>query len=621
MDKEKKKIIIVDDNVENLTALKNTLKDNYEAYPCPSAAKMFDLLKHIRSDLILLDVEMPEMNGYEALQKLKDDDKYKDIPVLFLTSMNDARDELKGLSLGAVDYIRKPFVAPLLLQRIRTHLSVLEKENEIRHLLDLKTEEVKMREKAEQEAESASQAKGDFLSHMSHEIRSPLNAVIGMINIANEEKTLEGVKVYLEKAANAARHVLGVINDILDMSKIEANKLELSYGEFDFNKMMTNIVDVTGIRAMEKHIQISVNMKPDIPQFVICDELRLTQVITNLMTNAIKFTPDNGTVTLNVEMLENEQKEFLTTEDTEFHGGKEEPRTKTPCTAYQRYDETSVVNSSSLNNTVTLRIEVADSGIGISPEQQAKLFTAYNQADRTIAKQFGGTGLGLAISKRIIELMGGKIWIESELGKGAKFIFTLKMKKGTQTPAPAGTETSGTDAAALTSLTSQTGTAAGVPGIKASDLHLQGVTILAAEDMDFNREVLAKYLEKTGVTVDFAENGKEAVEKFKVNYEKYSLIFMDINMPEMNGDEATKLIRAYEEELNKRAAGNDSEEFPKETPKRLSECPKSIPIIAMTADVFKEDVEKCLSVGMNDHISKPVVPKILYAKIKQHLGL
>ena len=540
---ERKKIIVVDDNPENLNVLKNTMKELYTVYPCPSAAEMFNLLEHVTPELILLDVEMPEMNGYEAIKKLKVDNKRKDIPVIFLTSMTDAQSELEGLSYGAVDYIRKPFVAPLLLQRIKTQLSILEQQTEIKHLLDLKTEEVKMREKAEQEAESASQAKGDFLSHMSHEIRSPLNAVIGMINIANEEKTIEGIKVYLEKAGNAAKHVLGVINDILDMSKIEANKLELSDSEFDFPKMMTNIVDVTGIKAQEKHIQIVTDISKDIPPIVICDELRLAQVITNLMTNAIKFTPDNGKVQLNAQKLEEKEDE------------------------------------------VKIRIEVADSGIGISPEQQSKLFSAYNQADRTIAKQFGGTGLGLAISKRIIEMMQGTIWIESELGKGAKFIFTLKMKKGKGTAAAA-TEAAGAPAPAA------------VPSVKATDLHLQGYTILAAEDMDFNREVLSKYLEKTGVTIDYAENGKEAVEKFKVNYEKYCMILMDINMPEMDGDEATKIIRALD--------------IPKA---------KEIPIVAMTADVFKEDVEKCLSVGMNDHISKPIVPKIIYAKIKQHLKL
>ena len=541
MSNGRKKIIATDDNVENLNALKNTLKDLYEVYPCPSAEKMFILLEHVKPDLILLDVEMPEMNGYEAAKKLKSEARYSEIPFIFLTSMSDAQSEMEGLTIGALDYIRKPFVAPLLLQRIKTHMSIVEQEREIKQLIELKTEEVKLREAAEQEADNASRAKGEFLSHMSHEIRSPLNAVIGMINIANDENELDKIKLYLGKADNAAKHVLGVINDILDMSKIESNKLDLSFGEFDFRKMMTNIVDVTGIRAQEKHQQIAVNMNPNIPSYVISDELRLSQVITNLMTNAIKFTPEKGTVTLSAEKL------------------------------------------GEIDGEITIRIEVADSGIGISPEQQKKLFQAYNQADSSISGKFGGTGLGLVITKRIIELMQGTIWIESELGKGAKFIFTIKVKQGTQ---------------AEVKTTASSGAQSAHTGIKAVDLHLQGYTILAAEDMDFNREVLAKYLEKTGVTIDFAENGKICVDKFKANPDKYCLIFMDINMPEMTGDEATKTIRA----LDMKQA-------------------KEIPIVAMTADVFKEDVEKCLSIGMNDHISKPIVPKIIYAKLKQHLKL
>jgi len=530
---EQKKIIVVDDNIENLTALKNTMKDSYEVYPCPSALKMFNLLEFFRPDIILLDVEMPEMNGYEAIKKLKSSDKFHEIPVIFLTAMGEAQNEIEGLKLGAVDYIHKPFVAPLLLQRIKTHLALMEQKTEIQNLLEMKTKEVSLREAAELEAENASKAKGDFLSHMSHEIRSPLNAVIGMINIANEEDSIENIKRYLEKAGNAARHVLGVINDILDMSKIEANKLELAESEFDFRKMMTNIIDVTSIRAQEKQQQIIANMSPSLPTIVICDELRLSQVITNLMTNAIKFTPEKGTVTLSADKTEEKDGE------------------------------------------ITLKITVADSGIGISPDQQKKLFSAYNQADNTISKKFGGTGLGLVISKQIIELMQGTIWIESELGKGAKFIFTINVKKGTV----------------------KEQTAASPVEIKAADLNLKAFTILAAEDMDFNREVLAKYLEKTGVNIDFAENGKIAVDKYKENPDKYNLILMDINMPEMNGDEATIQIRAFEKEQNR----------------------KPIIIVAMTADVFKEDVEKCLSVGMNDHISKPVVPKIIFAKLKQYL--
>jgi len=538
MTEEQNKIIVVDDNLDILSVIRNILKDNYEVYPCPSVAKMFVVLEHIKPDLILLDVEMPETNGYEAAKKLKNSAQYKDIPIIFLTSMVDEQSEIEGLSIGAVDYIRKPIVVPLFLQRIKTHLSFLEQKKvilarnkEIEELLEIKTNEIKLREKAEQEAQNASRAKGDFLSHMSHEIRSPLNAVIGMINIVTEKDDIQTIKLYLEKAGNAAKQVLGVINDILDISKIEANKFELSYGEFNFVKMITTIVDVISIRAHEKHHNIAVTLDPDIPPFIIGDELRLAQVITNLMANAVKFTPENGKIELNAQKLE------------------------------EKDDE------------VTIRIEVVDSGIGISPIHQKKLFTSYSQADNNIAQKYGGTGLGLVISKQIVELMHGTIWIESELKKGSKFIFTIKAKKGT------GNTVSASNDEPVT-----------------TDYNFKGYTILVAEDIEINREVLAMFLEKTGVSIDFAENGKIIVDMFKANPDKYSLILMDIHMPEMDGNEATKIIRSLD---GKKA--------------------KQIPVIAMTADVFKEDIDKCLASGMNDHIAKPIVPEIVFAKLKQYL--
>jgi signal transduction histidine kinase len=502
---ERKNIIVVDDNPETLNVLRVTLKDFYKVYPSLSASKMFDLLEHIQPDLILLDVEMREMNGYEAIEKLKSDDKYNTIPVIFLTSMSDEQSEMQGLKLGAVDYIHKPFVTQVLLQRIQTHLSLMEQQRvirdwnkEIEELLEIKTKEASLHEAAEQEAQNASRAKGEFLSHMSHEIRSPLNAVIGMINIAGNADNIQTIKHCLERADNAARHVLGVINDILDMSKIEANKLELSYGEFDFGKMLANIIDVTNVRAEEKHQHIAVNVNENVPPFIIGDELRLSQVITNLLTNAIKFTPENGKVILNAEKLDDQDGE------------------------------------------ITLRIEVIDSGIGISSEQQKKLFMSYNQADGSISKNFGGTGLGLVISKRIVEIMRGAIWIESELNKGSKFIFTIKAKKGTENAGKVSPDES-----------------------KETDFNFQEYAVLAAEDVEINREILSAILEETGISIDFAENGKRAVSMFTEHPDRYNLILMDVHMPEMDGGEATRTIRALE---LKRA--------------------KEIPIIAMTADAF-----------------------------------
>ncbi|MDR2716954.1 MAG: response regulator [Treponema sp.] len=514
MTNDRKKIIVVDDNLESLTAIKNTLKEKYEVFPIAAAIKMFDLLEHLQPDLILLDVEMPGMNGYEAAQKLKSNDKFRDIPIIFLTSMDDAQSEMEGLSIGAVDYIRKPFVAPLLLKRLETHLSLLD------HQL---------------EAQNASRAKGDFLSRMSHEIRSPLNAIIGMINIAAGANDIQKIKYCLEKADSASRHLMGIINDILDMSKIEANRLELSNSEFNFEKMLTGIINVMSVRAGEKHQDIVVNVNENIPPFIISDELRLSQVITNLLTNAVKFTPENGKITLSAEKLDDSGDE------------------------------------------ITIRIEVADSGIGISPEQQTQLFTPYQQANSAISKDFGGTGLGLAISKRIVEFMQGAIWIESELNKGSKFIFTIKAKKGANNAGEV----------------SPNGSPAGSKG---TGLNFKGYTILAAEDVEINREILSALLEETGISIDFAENGKAAVSLFTENPDKYNLILMDVHMPEMDGYEATRAIRAFE----------------------MTQA-KDIHIIAMTADVFREDIEKCLSAGMNDHIGKPVSPDDLYEKLKKYL--
>jgi CheY-like chemotaxis protein len=650
MTTERKKIIAVDDNSENLLAIKNTLKDLYDVYPSPSALKMFYLLDHIMPDLILLDVEMPDMNGYEVVQKLKNSDKFKKIPVMFLTSMDDAKSEMEGLNLGAIDYIHKPFVAPLLLRRIKTHMSLIDHQVE---------------------AQNAARAKGDFLSHMSHEIRTPLNAVIGMINIAASTGDVHKIKYCLDRAGNASRHLLNIINDILDMSKIEANKFELSNSEYNNKKMLMDIINVTNIRAEEKKLNFVVNLNVNVPPFIISDELRFSQVIMNLLTNAIKFTPENGSVILTIEKIDESE------------------------------------------DDVILRTEVSDSGIGITEEQQKRLFMSYNQADNTITKRFGGTGLGLTISKQIVELMHGKIWVESKPNKGSKFIFTTKVKKGVGKTemqlsskikkdelrilavddseetrmylahimeafhlpcdiACNGNEAlemmkktqdkpynlffvdwqmPGMDGIELTRRIKRTmgdksfvimfsmadwrniekeAISAGVkqfipkplfPSVlinaindcieirpkdgsygydefKDDNFNFKDYTILIAEDVEINREIISAFMEETGISIEYAEDGTKAVSMFQENPDKYAIILMDVNMPEMDGYEATQAIRALE----------------------LIQA-KEIPIIAMTANVFKEDIEKCLSSGMNDHIGKPVSPDDLYKKIKNHLPL
>jgi PAS domain S-box-containing protein len=391
---------------------------------------------------------------------------------------------------------------------------------------------------AKEQAERSSRAKGDFLSRMSHEIRTPMNAIIGMTGIARSSRDADKKEYCLEKISDASTHLLGVINDILDISKIEAGKFELSYTDFVFKKMLERVQTVVAYKLEEKHQEFIVNVAPDVPRALVSDEQRLAQVITNLVGNAVKFTPENGRVTLAISLL----------------------------------DESVGV--------CTLLTEVSDTGIGISPEQQGRLFQSFEQADSGTARRFGGTGLGLAISKSIVQMMDGDIWVESEEGKGAKFAFTYRAARGE----------SGEDDGASESGGAITGAPVEAPP------RLAGVRILLADDVAINREIAATMLEAEGAVVEEAEDGGRAYEMFKADPDGYDIILMDIHMPKMDGYECSRLIRALD---TQRAA--------------------EIPIIAMTADVFREDIERCREAGMNEHIGKPIDAKQMIAKLESVL--
>jgi signal transduction histidine kinase len=401
---------------------------------------------------------------------------------------------------------------------------------------------------AKEKAEQASRAKSNFLANMSHEIRTPMNAIIGMTAIGKAAKELERKDYCLDKIDGASTHLLGVINDILDMSKIEADKFELSSTEFDFGKMLRQVVNVLEFRLAEKKQKLTVNVDPGIPLRIISDEQRLAQVITNLLTNAVKFTPEEGNIAIDA-------KKAVAGENN---------------------------GAGSAGAFCVLEIRVTDTGIGISAEQQEKLFQSFAQVDSSISRKFGGTGLGLVISKKIVEMMNGTIRIESELGKGASFIFTIRVElpAAEEAPvepgplAPAAAEAGGANIPAEPPPEPS-------PADSVSDF--SGHRILLAEDVEINREIVLTILEPTGLSIDEAEDGQIAYDKFAAHPEIYDLIFMDIHMPGVDGYESTRLIRKFDHPTARK-----------------------VPIIAMTANVFKEDVEKCLAAGMNGHIGKPL---------------
>jgi signal transduction histidine kinase len=370
-------------------------------------------------------------------------------------------------------------------------------------------------------AQKASIAKSDFLSRMSHEMRTPMNAIVGMASIGKAAEAVDRKNYCFQQIESASEFLLGVVNDILSISKIESGKFELALAPFEIRRMIDKLSDVINFRVQLKHQRLTIQFDELIPSVIILDEQRLYQVLMNILGNAIKFTPENGFVTFQVQLLKKE------------------------------------------GNNCTLRFTVTDSGIGIQAEAIDTLFNAYQQADHTIAQRFGGTGLGLAISKEIVEMMGGTIQVSSKLGEGACFSFevTVQYEGAPEEAVPCKVE----DAS-----------------FARRDCY-RGIRLLLVDDIDINREIISTLLEPTGIEIDEAVNGLEAIELFSQSPHRYDLILMDVQMPELDGLAATVAIRALD------------------TPRA-----KDIPIIAMTANVFKEDRDLCREAGMNQHVGKPI---------------
>jgi len=501
---------------------------------------------------------------------------------------------------------------------------------------------------------------------MSHEIRTPMNAIIGMTAIAKKSDDVVKIKECLRKVDDSSRQLLSIINDVLDMSKIESGKFEITSYEFDFERMIQNVINVVQVRMNEKHQRFLLDFNISYKRKMISDELRLSQVLINLLGNAVKFTPDLGTIKLKI-------------------------------------DETTLEDDTSL-----LHVEVIDNGIGITPEAQGRLFTSFEQVDGSTSRKFGGTGLGLAICKKIVTLMDGTIWLESEIGKGSSFIFEVKVKWGSEHQ-PYANKTgikddmrilviddsaaaleyykeiisgfsfmcdavlSGREGLKLIEKSLENGnpynvllldwrmddmdgfeTAVEIKRLMNDDIEIlivssvdwidieedmskidlthflpkpvlptvlyntitgltanvtessegkkiggydwSGKKMLLVEDIEINREIIISVLTDTNIDIESAENGEIACEMFRKNGDIYDIILMDIQMPVLDGLEATRRIR-----MMKTAKSAD------------------IPIIAMTANAFKEDIDNCINAGMNSHIAKPIDADTICDDIAKYL--
>ncbi|MCL2443434.1 MAG: response regulator [Treponema sp.] len=470
-------LFIVDDDVMILTELTYILRNEYKIYTAKDGTSALEKIEKYQPDLVLLDVLLPDMNGFDILCTLKKSESTKNIPVIFITGISETEHESEGLAIGAVDYIRKPFDDMVVKLRVRHQIQIINLQRDLEYTAKV--------------AELANQTKSSFLANMSHEIRTPMNAILGVTEILIQRDTLpEDIEEGLGRIYNSCDLLLGIINDILDFSKIEAGKLDIMPMHYKVASMINDSAHLNMMRIDSKPIEFELQIDENIPANLIGDELRIKQILNNLLSNAFKYT-DAGKVTLSVSF-------------------------------------------ETVMNGILLVLSVRDTGHGMTEGQLKKLFVEYSRFNTEKNFAIEGTGLGLAITKRLINLMNGVMNVESEPGKGS--LFTVKLLQGVVDP-----EIIGKEVASNLQQFRMSYMMHRKRGQIARDPMPYG-NVLIVDDMETNIYVAVGLMKLYKLQIDTAINGHEAICKIKEG-KVYDVIFMDHMMPEMDGIETTKIIR------------------------------------------------------------------------------